>query len=177
MIPFGNSNIKILLIVLLIIFLSKGINVSATDSSINHNPKSYVHTKFKTQNIVLLGTRHKQTPILNFIPDLITALQNSGVSYIGLEIEPDQQAKIDQFIKTGDGLNDISIHPQIDCPEYRNLFNVIRGVEANKRPALVALDLPKSKYGDNISRDEWMAESIAGVFARYVIEKIHKVCL
>ena len=34
--------------------------------------------------------------------------------------------KIDQFMKTGAGLYDIFIHPQIDCPEYRNLFNVVR---------------------------------------------------
>ena len=28
----------------------------------------------------------------------------------------------------------------------------------------IALDLPKSKYGGKINRDEWMAESIASVF-------------
>lgn len=67
-------------------------------------------------------------------------------------------------MKTGAGLNDISIHSQIDCPEYRNLINAIRGLDPNKRPYLVALDLPKSKYGGKISRDEWMARSIAGVF-------------
>ena len=91
-------------------------------------------------------------------------LHNSGVTHIGLEIASDQQDKIDQFMKTGAGVNDIQIHSQIDCPEYRNLFNVIRRLGPDKRPSPVALDLPKSKYDGKISRDEWMAESIAGVF-------------
>jgi hypothetical protein len=65
---------------------------------------------------------------------------------------------------TGARLDDIFIHPQIDCPEYRNLFHVIRSLDPNKRPAPVALDLPKSKYGENISCDEWMADSIARIF-------------
>jgi hypothetical protein len=34
-------------------------------------------------------------------------------------------AKIDQPMRTGAGLDDISRHPQIDCPEYRNLLTVI----------------------------------------------------
>jgi len=34
----------------------------------------------------------------------------------------DQQAQIDKFIQTGKKLTDIQIHPQIDCPEYRNLL-------------------------------------------------------
>jgi hypothetical protein len=128
----------------------------ASDHKIHYNPQSYVLSKFQTHDIVLLGTRHKQLPILNSVSELITALQISGVSHIGLEIVSEQQAKIDRFMNTGAGLDDISIHFQIDCPEYRNLFNVIRGLDPDKRPAPVALDLPKSKYGENISRDELM---------------------
>jgi uncharacterized iron-regulated protein len=67
-------------------------------------------------------------------------------------------------MQTGIGLFGVAIHPQIDCLEYRNLFNVIRGLELKRRSTPVALDLPKSKYGGKISRDEWMAESIASVF-------------
>ena len=74
------------------------------------------------------------------------------------------KVKVDIFMKTGAGLNDIKIHSQIDCPEYRNLFNVIRDTEPDKRPTPVALDLPKSKYSESISRDEWMAKSIAKIF-------------
>jgi hypothetical protein len=139
-------------------------NSEAIDFPIQHNPQSYVLTKFKTYDIVFLGIRHKQPPILEFISELITVLHDSGVNHIGLEIASDQQGKIDHFIKTGAGLNVIQIHSQIDYPEYRNLFNVIRGLDPDKRPAQVALDFPKSKNRGKISRDEWMAESIADVF-------------
>jgi hypothetical protein len=120
--------------------------------------------KLQSHDIIFLGTRHKQPPILEFISEIITVLHNSGVTHVGLEIESDQQGKIDQFMKTGSGINDFQIHSQIDCPEYRNLFMVIRGLDQEKRPKPVALDLPKSKYGGKISRDKWMANSIAGVF-------------
>jgi uncharacterized iron-regulated protein len=136
----------------------------ASDFKVNHNLQAYVLNKLKTNDIVFLGTRHRQPPILEFITELITVLHCSGVTHIGLEIATDQQKKIDQFMSTGAGLEDISIHPQIDCPEYRNLFKVIRALEPNKRPATVALDLPKSKYDGKIGRDEWMAKSIVGIF-------------
>jgi hypothetical protein len=139
-------------------------NVQTADYDLNHNPKFYVLQKFKTHDIVFLGTRHKQPSILNFISEIITALHNSGVTHIGLEITSDQQNKINNFLNTGVGLSDISIHPQIDCPEYRNLFNVLRTLDPNKRPAAIALDLPKSKYNESISREEWMARSIAKIF-------------
>jgi hypothetical protein len=136
----------------------------ASDFPIHQNPQSYVLNKFQSYDIVFLGTRHKQTPILNFVSELITALPNSGVTHIGLEIASDQQGIIDRFMKTGAGLNNIQLHSQIDCPEYRHLFSLIRSLDPDKRPKPVALDLPKSKYGDNISRDEWMAGWIAEVF-------------
>jgi hypothetical protein len=136
----------------------------AVEYQINYDLRSYILKKFKAHDIVFLGTRHRQPPILNFISDLITVLHNAEVTHLGLEIESDQQGKIDQFMDTGAGSNDIRIHHQIDCPEYRNLFKVIRDLDSDKRPAPIALDLPKSKYKEKISRDEWMARSIAGVF-------------
>jgi hypothetical protein len=93
-------------------------------------------------------------------------LHNSGVTHIGLEIASDQQGKIDQFMKTGAGLNDIQIHSLIDCPEYKNILSILKALDPNKRPNPVALDLPKSKYSGEINRDEWMARSIAGVFKK-----------
>ncbi len=79
-------------------------------------------------------------------------------------IASDQQGKNDQFIKTGNGLSATNIHPQIDSPEYRYLLNVIKDLKLSKRTIPVTLDLPESKYSGEISRDEWMARSIAGVF-------------
>jgi len=138
----------------------------AADYNLNHSPQSYILTKLQSHNIVFLGTRHKQPPILNFLSEIITALHDSGVTHIGLEIDSDQQGKIDQLMKTGAGLSNIQIHPQIDCPEYRNLFNVVRALHPNQRPAPIALDLPKSKYKEPISRDEWMATSIEKIFKK-----------
>jgi len=139
-------------------------NSQTADFPIHHHPQSYVLNKLKSNNIVFLGTRHKQPPILNFVSELITMLRDSGVTHIGLEIASGQQEEIDQFMKTGAGLNEIQIHSQIDCPEYRNLFNMLRGLDPDKRPIPIALDFPKSKYGDKFNRDEWMARSITGVF-------------
>jgi hypothetical protein len=90
-----------------------------------------------------------------------SGIHDFGNSQIGLEIVSDHQEKIDRSMKTGNGLSNIEVHSQIDCREYRNLFNLIGGQGPDKRPTPIALDLPKSKYGENISRDEWMAESIA----------------
>ncbi len=141
-------------------------NVLTADYRLNHNPQFYVLNKLETHDIVFLGTRHKQPGILNFISELITALHNSGVNCIGLEITSDQQEKIDHYMKTGTGLSAINIHPQIDCPEYRNLFNILRTLDPNKKPAPIALDLPKSKYQEPISRDEWMARSIEKILKK-----------
>lgn len=141
-------------------------NSQPSEYNLNYHPTSYILNKLKTHDIVFLGTRHKQPGILNFISKLITALHNSGVTHIGLEIVSDEQTKINKFIKTDTGLSDIQIHQQIDCHEYRNLFPVLRNLDPNQRPVPVALDLPKSKYNESISRDEWMAKSIAKIFQK-----------
>lgn len=128
------------------------------------NPQSYVLQKLKESDIVFPGTRHKQAPILKFISNLIPKLPKAGVTHIGLEIASDKQSKIDQYMKTGNGLNDIQIHSLIDCPEYRNLLKVLRHTIINKRPIAVALDLPVTNFKGDVSRDEWMAKTIAKVF-------------
>ncbi len=145
--------------------------IEAADYTIHYNPKGYVLDKFQSHDLVLLGTRHKREPILQFISDLIPTLHDAGVSHIGLEISSDQQEKIDHFIETGTGLADIEIHPQLDCPGYRDLLKQIRGLDDDKRPDIIAIDLPKSQYGQ-MSRDEYMAESIAGVFQKIPSSKM-----
>jgi hypothetical protein len=152
-----------LLITIFIIIIPQIIQTA--DYKLNHNPQSYVLQKFKTNDIVF-GTRHKQPPILEFILDLIPKLKDSRVTHIGLEIASDQQDNIKKFINTGSGLLDIQIHQQIDCPEYRNLFNVLKTIDPNKRPIPIALDLPKSRYQEPISRDEWIVGSILKIFQK-----------
>ncbi len=124
-------------------------------------PAKYLSSKLQKNDIVFLGTRHKQPLILKFIARVIPSLIGIGVTHIGLEIPSDQQANIDVYMKTGNELPDIQLQPLIDCPEYRNLFTVIRNLGG---PVPVAIDLPKSRYQNNISRDEWMAGSILELF-------------
>ena len=128
------------------------------------NPQPYILQKLKQNDIVFLGTRHKQAPLLKFIQDLIPKLNDANVTDIGLEIASDQQAQIDHYMDTGEGLKHIEIHSLIDCPEYRNILKVLRDTIFKKRPITVALDLPTSKYENPISRDEWMAKTISKVF-------------
>jgi hypothetical protein len=65
-------------------------------------------------------------------------------------------------MKTGEGLNDIKIHSQIDCQEYRYILIVLRDTIFKKLPITVVLDLPMAKSKG--SRDEWMAKTIAKIF-------------
>lgn len=144
----------------------------SAEYDLNKDPQSYVLNKLKTHDIVFLGTRHQQPVILSFISELIPALNKSKVTHIGLEIASDQQDNIEKVINTGAGLSDIRIHQQIDCPEYRNLFNILRNLKPTKRPTPIAIDLPKSKYDESISRDEWMARSILEIFKKNQNAKI-----
>jgi len=130
------------------------------------DPQPYVLEKLKSHDIVFLGTTHKKEAILKFVAGLIPCLHETGTTHFGLEISSDQQDKIDSFVQTGNGLDEIIVHPLIDCAKYRNLLTTTRSLDKGKRPALVALDLPKSMYQGEINRDEWMARSIAKIFHR-----------
>jgi len=160
--------IKRLEISLFIILLSLAFTsiVNASDYEVNTNPQAFILEKFENHDIVFLGTTHKKPAILKFLLKLIPALHDAGVTHIGLEITSNQQAKIDNYIQTSKGLSAINIHSQIDCPEYRNLLIKLATLYPNIRPKPIALDLPTSKYREKISRDKWMAGSIAKVFCK-----------
>ena len=153
--------ISMFIILLNLVFTSI---VSGSDYAVNTNAQSFIIDKLKTHHIVFLGTPHKKPAILQFLSELIPALHDAGVTHIGLEIAFDQQTKIDNFIQTGKKLNDIRIHPMIDCPGYRNVLAKLAALDPNIRPETIALDLPTSKYRGKISRDKWMAGSIMQVF-------------
>jgi len=134
--------------------------------NIHKDPRSYVLQKLSSHDIVFLGTRHKKEAILRFVSGLIPHLHERRTTHIGLEISSDQQDNIECFLQTGNGLDEINIHPLIDCVEYRTLFTTIRPLGKSKIPTVVALDLPQSRYQGKINRDEWMARSIAKIFHR-----------
>jgi hypothetical protein len=135
-----------------------------TDYNLHPDPQFYILSKFQSHDIVFLGTRHRQPPILKVIGEIIPNLHDAGVTHVGLEIASDQQDKIDHFLMTGTGLFDIEIPEPIDCPEYRDLFSVLRTMSLSKRPTPVALDLPKSEFSKPVSRDDCMAKIITALF-------------
>lgn len=160
----------LLLLIVPILVISKV--ACAGRFNIQKDPQSYVLEKLKSHDMVFLGTTHRRQPILKFLSDLIPHLHEAEVTHLGLEICSDQQDRINSFLQTGSGLENIALHFQIECPEYRNIFTTIRGLGQAKRPAVLALDLPKSMYQGEINRDEWMAGCIARIFHRNPNAKI-----
>ena len=136
------------------------------------DPISYVIEKFGTNDIVFLGTSHQKPPILNFISNLIPKLNEAGVSHICLEAPSDQQDNIDNYIRTGDGLSDIEIWSPIDCSEYRGIIKTIRQLPHDKKVIPVAIDLPRSMFEEDISRDEYMAQEISGLLKNEACKKV-----
>jgi hypothetical protein len=113
----------------------------------------YVIQKLAESDIVLLGTTHKKPAILHFIVDLIPRLKDTGVTHVGIEMPTDHQDDLTSYLNIGTGLMNLYVHPQIDCPEYRNVLKAFHRLGTAERPSVVALDLPKSKYDQKISRD------------------------
>ncbi len=155
----------LLLLIFPILVISKRI-APAEHYNINKDPQSYVLKKLSTYGIVFLGTTHKKGDILKFVSGLIPRIHETGTTHLGLEICSDQQDNIESFLQDGNCLDQIKIHPLIDCAEYRYLFTTIRSLDQHRSPAVVALDLPKSMYRGEFNRDEWMARSIAKIFHR-----------
>ena len=160
----------LLLLIVSICFIPKA--RCAEQSDIRKDPQLYVLDQLRSNDIVFLGTTHRRQPILKFLSDLIPALHKAEVTHLGLEVCSNQQHRIDSFLQTGRGLQDIGLHFQIECPEYRSIFNTVRRLDRSKRPAVLAIDLPKTMYQGETNRDKWMASSIAKVFHRNPNAKI-----
>ena len=147
-----------------IVILFGGCFIAATGISSfipTSEPMSFVLEKAEQHDVVLLGTTHRQQRILQFISKLIPRLHESGITHIGLEISSDQQENLNRFMNTGTGLSNIRIFEGIDCTGYRHLLDMIR--KSSLVP--VALDLPKSKWRGNYTRDHWMAKRISETFS------------
>ncbi len=138
--------------IVLTFFLAFTPITSTADNNPHTDPTAYILSKFESHDIVFLGTRHQQPRIEAFLSSLIPSLQSAGVSHICLEIPSDQQAALDN------NLAEIQLWPQIDSPEYRGFLEAIKN---NTSLTPVAIDLPKSRFNQGISRDEYMARMIA----------------
>jgi len=126
------------------------------------DPKSFFMSETDSHNVILLGTKHNQPSISLFLTAILPTLAASGVTHVGLEITSDQQPKIDNFTRTGSGLDEIDIFHAIDRPEYRCFLDTVRLCELKP----VALDLPRSMWKSAFTRDEWMARNIGSLFQR-----------
>lgn len=161
--------------ILLILFLWHDTTYEDIVNFGNHHavePSSYVLEKFKVNDVVLLGTRHKQKRILEFVSGMLPGLCEAGVSHLGLEIASDQQEYIDFYMRNGIGIAKINMHHSIDCPAYRDLLKTIREFEQKNMLKAVALDLPTSLYESHWNRDEWMARSICSILNKQPDAKI-----
>jgi hypothetical protein len=125
--------------------------------------KAYILKKIEHNDIIFLGETHKNSNLIETTADLLPYLHDAGVTHIAFEISSDQQGVIDNYMETGEGLNNIKIHPQIACPEFRNLFSALRSIDIVRRPILIAIDLPISEYQGAICRDEYMARSLTNI--------------
>jgi len=156
--PYKGADLKSPLILIVLIFLLAFIPIKPANSIVDNNSHTgaaaYVLSKFKSHDIVLLGTRHRQPRIKEFISSLIPSLQSAGVSHVCLEIPSDQQDNLDN------NLSEIQLWPQIDSPYYRSLLQALHDASL----ITVAIDLPETRFNQGISRDEYMAKMIAKIY-------------
>jgi hypothetical protein len=131
-----------------------------------------MHEKIVSSDLILFGTTHRQAPILSLLADLLPQLAGLGVSHLALEIATDQQDRLDDLRAGRCEPSDIAVHPAIDCPAYRRLFDIIRHLPAQDRPRLWAVDLPAAYYDGPISRDQWMARRLAAIWDRQPAAKV-----
>jgi hypothetical protein len=124
---------------------------------------TYILDKLVDHDIVFIGTVHRQPRILRFMADVLPQLKENGVTHLALEVASDQQGRIDRFMRTGYGIDSIRLHRAIDCPGYRHLFQVLGQLDPDRRPRVVAIDLPRSQYDGAMSRNEYMAMRLASI--------------
>ncbi len=132
----------------------------------------YILDKLAVHDIVFAGTVHQQPAILQLMAQLLPHLKGNGVTHLALEIAGDQQVKIDHFMRTGKGLECIQLHKAIDCPDYRRLFHVLRALDSDHRPRVVAIDLPIARYAGDMTRNEHMALRLSSILGAQPKAKI-----
>jgi hypothetical protein len=134
--------------------------------------RCYILRKLAGHDIVLMGTTHRQPAILDLTARIVPQLRDAGVTHLALEISSDQQARLDRYLDTGAGLAAIKIPGAIDCPAYRRLLEVLQRLGPEKRPKVIAIDLPRASYAGKVTRNEYMASVLAMVIQKQPQAKI-----
>lgn len=119
--------------------------------------RTYVIEKLRGNDIVFMGTTHRQPAILGLMGRLAPLLSEAGVTHLALEISSDQQERLDHFMTSGSGLKRIRLPGAIDCQAYRRLLAELHRLGPRRRPRVIAVDLPESAYAGPDTRDEHMA--------------------
>jgi hypothetical protein len=137
-----------------------------------HRALPYILEKLRSHQIVLMGTIHQKPQILELAAQLLPQIETAGVTHLAVEVSRDQQGNIDRFIQNGTGLMEIRLHPSIDCTQYRRLFTIVRNLPPDRRPRVVAIDLPPSQYSGPIGRDAYMANALSEMFQSRIDRKV-----
>ncbi|MDA8137912.1 MAG: hypothetical protein M0036_04590 [Desulfobacteraceae bacterium] len=126
--------------------------------------QTYVLEKLRHNDLVFMGTTHKQPTILALMAELLPQLKAAGVTHLALEIASDQQNNIDRYLNRQAGPEKIVLHQAIDCSEYRHLLQILATLPQDQRPQVRAVDLPPDRYNGPADRDHWMADGLLRIF-------------
>jgi hypothetical protein len=126
--------------------------------------RAHVLAKLRDHDLIFMGTTHRQPEIPAFMIALLPGLRTAGVTHLGLEIASDQQPRLDHFLATGRGLEEIALPPAIDGPDYRRWLQALADLPSDQRPEIVALDLPPDQYDGALSRDGHIAAGLLTLF-------------
>jgi len=161
--PRGSNAMKTIGILAILMLQFSSAAIAPARAYPVHEARAYILEKLARHDVVFMGTVHRQPAILKLAADLLPQLHSAGITHLALEISSDQQYRIDAFMETGQGLDGIALHAAIDCPQYRRLFHVLRDLAPDRRPKVVAIDLPAGQYGGPVSRNAYMARSLAAI--------------
>lgn len=136
-------------------------NDSTLISYINENkkePLDYLVSKLKDNDIVLLGERHNQNHQLEMLEDFI---QRRSIelppTILALEISTDEQNRVNHFLETGLGLEEIRFPSHLSNSLYRGL--IVAAKESGLE--IKCIDMPSRLFKHTeITRDEYMANTL-----------------
>ncbi len=142
------------------------------------SPSEYVLEKFRCSDIVFLGENHYIKEELLFLQNLIPALSNGGIKFLGLEMASrDRQQDIDRLLDADSYDESLAIdilrHWRCDfCyQEYLDIFRVAWELNSSlrdnsRRFRIIGLDIDHG-YGSkcdvsgwDMMRDSFMAETV-----------------
>ncbi len=96
------------------------------------NPTDYLMSKLRDNDVILLGERHNQGHQLEMVNSFIQRLSKVHPSTIlALEISTDEQNRVDYFLETGTGLEEIKFSSHLSSTLYKDLLITAR--ESGKR--------------------------------------------